>query len=74
MKAKQATFDLLESYPFDTGFSLLGLTRKVADKIDRPNIYPGTICRYLREYRAKKGISIPCIHKLKSMYKKERVL
>ena len=74
MIAKQATFDLLNGYPFNVGFSLKGLAYKVGNLIDRPEIYPSTVGRYCRLSRGSDfpyNWKIVLVSKKESKYRKE---
>ena len=64
---------LLGGIPFDRDFSLRNLAKKVGKLIDRPEIYPATVGRMIRQLRKEGVYNISCTNRRKSMYVKETV-
>jgi len=72
MIAKQATFDLLNGYPFNVGFQIYGVRDKVKE-LTGIWMSDTTASRYLREYRELHSaeFGVPNIDKKHGMYRKE---
>ena len=51
-------------------FSMITLHRLVGEKIERPQVFPDTVARKLRELREEGLVSYECIDRLRSWYRK----
>ena len=64
---------LLGGIPSGREFSLRNLAEQVGIIIDRPEIYPATVGRMIRQLRKEGVYNISCTNRRKSMYVKETV-
>lgn len=68
MKAKQATFEILDEYQDGEKFKGIDLMYQVQMRTGEVH-YPDTMLRYMREYRRKRNRLVVNIDKAKSIYR-----